>query len=108
MQKNEFLEQAGRYADDLRHYLMSHLKDSEAAEDLAHDCLLQAAELYGRNKYDESKPLKNWLFCMAYSRLVDYIRHQRNCRRHHSLYPDKIREALGWDIPPADTPVPLL
>ncbi len=95
------MEQVGAYTQDLKLYLMSHLHDSAAADDLAHDCLVQAAELYEQDRFDESKSLKNWLFCMAYSRLIDYVRRQENCRRHQTLYPDKIREALGWESPAA-------
>lgn len=102
MKKSEFLEQAGGYAQDLRNYLMSHLNDRETADDLAQDCILQAAELYDRNQYDADKSLKNWLFCMAYSRLVDYIRRQETHRRHLRLYPDQIRTALGWERPEAE------
>ncbi len=102
MKKEAFLEQASVYAQDLRNYLMSHLNDRETAADLAQDCILQAADLYDRHRYDADKSLKNWLFCMAYSRLVDHIRRQTNSRRHLSMYPDKIREALGWESPEAD------
>ena len=97
MEKKAFMEQVSAYSQDLKFYLMSHLHDNAAADDLAHDCLVQAAELYEQDRFDEGKSLKNWLFCMAYSRLVDYVRRQENYRRHQTLYPDKIREALGWE-----------
>ncbi len=100
------MEQVGAYTQDLKAYLMSHLHDSAAADDLAHDCLVQAAELYEQDRFDESKSLKNWLFCMAYSRLIDYVRRQESCRRHQTLYPDKIREALGWESPAAAAAAP--
>lgn len=97
MKKSEFLEQAGGYVQDLRNYLMSYLRDQDTADDLAQDCILQAAELYERGRYDDTRSLKNWLFCMAYSRLVDYLRRQENHRKHLRLYPDQIRMALGWE-----------
>lgn len=103
MEKKAFMEQLSAYSQDLKNYLMSHLHDHATADDLAHDCLLQAAELYEQDRFDESKSLKNWLFCMAYSRLIDHVRHQENCRRHQTLYPDKIREALGMEIPETET-----
>lgn len=99
MEKKAFMEQVSAYSQDLRLYLMSHLHDSATADDLAHDCLLQAAELYEQDRFDDSKSLKNWLFCMAYSRLIDHVRRQENYRRHQALYPDKIREALGMETP---------
>ena len=104
MEKKEFLEQVSTYTQDLRDYLQSHLHDRETAGDLAHDCVVQAVELYDKDRFDETKSLKNWLFCMAYSRLIDYVRRQENIRRHQTLYPDKIREALGWEPMPAATP----
>ena len=110
MEKKAFMEEVSAYSQDLRNYLMSHLHDSSAADDLAHDCLVQAAELYAQDRFDESKSLKNWLFCMAYSRLIDYVRDLEKCRRHQTLYPDKIREALGMEAPETEVaparPVP--
>ncbi|MDE7091509.1 MAG: RNA polymerase sigma factor [Bacteroidales bacterium] len=105
MEKKAFMEQVSAYSQDLKNYLMSHLHDSAAADDLAHDCLVQAAELYEQDRFDEGKSLKNWLFCMAYSRLIDHVRRLENRQRHQTLYPDKIREALGWEpVPSAATP----
>ena len=104
MEKKEFLEQVSVYTQDLKAYLQSHLHDRETADDLAHDCVVQAAELYEKDRFDETKSLKNWLFCMAYSRLIDHVRRQENVRRHQLLYPDKMREALGWESMSAALP----
>lgn len=97
MKKNDFLALAGTYMPDLKRYLLSYVADEALVEDLAHDCLLQAVDLYDHQRYDENKSLKNWLFCMAYSRLMDYMRKRETCRYKLYFHQDSIRMALGWE-----------
>lgn len=99
MQKKEFIEQLGAYSPDLKRYVSAYLKDRAAAEDVLHDCLLQALNLFDRQQFDEGKSLKNWLFCVAYSRIIDYLRHQARCHRLLDGNPAVVREALGWENP---------
>lgn len=96
MKKSEFLVMISTYAPDIKHYLLSHWPDKDLAEDLAHDCLLQAADLYDRHQYKEDKSLKSWLFCIAYSRLIDHIRRHEMHRRQLHSHQACVREALGW------------
>lgn len=98
MQKNDFLAMAGSYMPDLKRYLRAYGADDALAEDLAHDCLLLAAELYEHQRYDEGKSLKHWMLSTAHSRLVDYKRRQEIHRQNLLFYQDRIRSALGWEL----------
>ena len=96
LSREEFMQQAGAYTQDLRNYVYSHLRDHEVSHDLVNDCMLQAADMYDRQMYDPEKSLKNWLFCVAYSRMVDYVRMQARQRLQLNNCPDLIRDELGW------------
>lgn len=97
MEQNFFKEELLIHYNSIRNYLLSYLHDNEIASDLAQDCVIQAYELFLKDKYQEKKALKNWLFCMAYSRLMDYYRQQSSHKSRLQEHTQTIRNNMGWN-----------
>jgi RNA polymerase sigma-70 factor (ECF subfamily) len=61
-----------RYVQSIYRYLASRLHDSEAAQDLTSQTFLSAFEAFPRYRHNGHFPA--WLFSIARSKLVDYLR----------------------------------
>ncbi len=61
-----------RYVQSIYRYLVSRLRDSEAAKDLTSQTFLTAFEAFPRYRHNGHFPA--WLFSIARSKLVDHLR----------------------------------
>lgn len=76
-----FLREAGAL---LRGFFRNRLRSTpEDVEDLVQDTLV--ALHVRRGSYDANYPLTAWMYAIARYRLIDLLRRQRRCGRHHTL-----------------------
>lgn len=64
-----------RYSEKLIYFIYSYVKDSEAAKDLSQDVFVYV--LMNKEKYNFKYPLKTYLFVIARSKAIDYLRKQK-------------------------------
>ena len=65
-----------RYHPDIYRYFVHHIRDADAAEDLAQQVFLKAWQAIPRYQ-DRGAPLTAWLYRMAHNQMVDYFRTRR-------------------------------
>lgn len=63
------------HRDSLTFFLYRYVHDESIAEDLCIDTFMEL--LLHRHRYNFKIPLKNYLFLIAHSRAVDYLRHAK-------------------------------
>jgi RNA polymerase sigma-70 factor (ECF subfamily) len=81
------------YAPPVINFAYRFLHSQAEAEDLAQEVFLRVYK--GRERYDDNRPFKPWLFAIA-SRLIS--NHLRNTKRHHQV---------SLDYTPAEDEAPL-
>lgn len=74
-EESAFDEILQTYRDSLTFFILRYVRDEMIAEDLAIDTFMEL--LLHKHRYNFKIPLKNYLFIIARSRAIDYLRHVR-------------------------------
>ncbi len=81
-------------------YARRRIRSEEAAEDIAQDVLLTMHRV--RHTFEPGRPFEPWMYAIARSRLIDYVRRNKRVRGHEvqtEVVPDVAEDTAepGWD-----------
>lgn len=73
-----------RHFENLTGFVYNYVKDEDTVKDIVHDAFLSLWN--NRNKLDESKSVKSYLFTIAQNHALNYLRHLKvECNNKESL-----------------------